>query len=83
MAGMPDSPLTRRDILRLVSKKPRHDATEGNMLWDLILLVGTLGGWTYALRWALRADRAERASTHVILEAERVLREAPGSSFKS
>jgi hypothetical protein len=50
------------------------------MVWDVIMLVGILVGATYALRWAIRTDRASRGSALVVKEAESILREAAGSS---
>jgi len=51
------------------------------MVWDLVLLIGVSVGWIYALRWAVRTDRASRASQRVVEEAERVLRGASESNY--
>jgi len=51
------------------------------MVWDLIMAIGISVAWVSAIRWAVRTDRASRASARVLEEAERVLREAAGSSY--
>jgi len=46
------------------------------MLWEGVLALAVLAAWVYALRWAIRTDRAARSSARVLEEAEKVLRDA-------